>query len=239
MSISKEKIDHEIKNIKKRYERRKNISPDYYSYLNPAIYMGEQEKERALIKWIKYAELLPLENKKLIEIGAGTGKNISEFIKLGFFPENLTANELLSERISILREKFPENVTILEGNALELNLEKESFDIVFQSMVFSSILNKEFKRELAERMWSWVKPGGGVLWYDFTFDNPGNKDVGGIPFKNVKILFPSGIIKKWRVTLAPPLSRIVTKAGPKAYSLFNFFPFLRTHILCWVRKPFI
>jgi len=236
MSISKEKIDLELREIEKRYERRKKIDPDYYSNLNPAIYMGEQEKERAFIKWIKYANLLPLENKKLIEIGAGTGRNIIEFIKLGFSPENLTANELLPERIYHLREKMPPNVTILEGNALELNLVKGSFDIVFQSMVFSSILNTEFQRELAARMWSWIKPGGGILWYDFTFNNPVNKDVAGIPFKRIKKLFPEGRIKKWRITLAPPLSRIVTKANPGFYDVFNFFPFLRTHILCWIKK---
>ncbi len=28
------------------------------------------------------------------------------------------------------------------------------------------------KHTLLDRMWRWVKPGGGVLWYDFTFDNP-------------------------------------------------------------------
>jgi ubiquinone/menaquinone biosynthesis C-methylase UbiE len=237
MSIAKEKIDRELHEIYMRYEKRKNLDPGYYSSLNPAIYMAEQEKERALIRWINSAGLVPIENKKLIEIGAGNGKNIIQFLKLGFLSENLAANELLSERISVLRKKIPPNVTILEGNALELNLERETFDIVFQSMVFSSILDKDFRYALAEKMWDWVKPGGGVLWYDFTFNNPRNKDVAGIPFKNVKDLFPSGIIKKWRLTLAPPLSRFVAGAAPQFYSLFNFFPFLRTHILCWIRKP--
>ena len=30
-------------------------------------------------------------------------------------------------------------------------------------------------------MWAAVKPGGGVLWYDFTVDNPRNADVRGVP----------------------------------------------------------
>ncbi|MGE5860543.1 MAG: class I SAM-dependent methyltransferase [Ignavibacteria bacterium] len=237
MNINKEKIDLEVEELRKRYLRRKGIDPEHYNYLNAAIFMGEQEKERALIKWINYAGLRPLEHKKLIEIGAGSGKNILEFIKLGFLPENLTANELLSERFSNMRKIIPQNVTILKGNALELNLRGESFDIVFQSMVFSSILDKEFQNALAEKIWSWIKPGGGVLWYDFTFDNPRNKDVAGISYKNIKELFPQGRIKKWRITLAPPLSRIGTNPSSKFYYFFNLFPFLRAHLLCWIRKP--
>ncbi|HVO76299.1 MAG TPA: class I SAM-dependent methyltransferase [Ignavibacteriaceae bacterium] len=235
MSISKEKIDLELEEIRSRYKRRNNI--DYYSFLNPAIYLGEQEKELILIKLIKYAGLHPLENKKLLEIGAGTGKNILEFIRLGFLPENLTANELLPERFSLLRKNLPTNVTILEGNALELNLERGLFDIVFQSMVFSSILDKEFQKELAEKMWSWTKSGGGILWYDFTYNNPRNKDVAGMSFQTIEKLFPQGKIKKWRLTLAPPLSRAVTKITPQFYYFLDFFPFLRTHLLCWIQKP--
>ena len=41
-------------------------------------------------------------------------------------------------------------------------------------------------------MWRWVRPGGGVLWYDFTFDNPRNPDVRGVPLARVRELFPHG-----------------------------------------------
>jgi hypothetical protein len=63
-----------------------------------------------------------------------------------------------------------------------------------------------------------------------------NNDVKGIKFKEVKVLFPFGVIKKWKITLAPPVSRLVTKLHPSLYTIFNFFPFLRTHILCWIEK---
>ncbi|HVO75576.1 MAG TPA: hypothetical protein VMT35_16215, partial [Ignavibacteriaceae bacterium] len=81
-----------------------------------------------------------------------------------------------------------------------------------------------------------IKPGGGILWYDFIFNNPQNSDVMGMPFKRVRELFPEGEITKWKLTLAPPLGRMVTRISPSFYSLFNLFPFLRSHILCWITR---
>ena len=39
-----------------------------------------------------------------------------------------------------------------------------------------------------------------------------------------------------RLTLAPPISRRVTKVHPALYTLFNLLPFLRTHVLGWIKK---
>jgi ubiquinone/menaquinone biosynthesis C-methylase UbiE len=226
----------EVNEIIKRYERRKNLPADKYSPLLPYVYLGEQEKERAFIRWINYAGLTPLGNKNLLEVGCGSGGNLLQFIRLGFRPENIIGNELLTERILEGRRRLPSEVKIIEGNALELKLEEKSFDVVFQSMVFSSILDAGFQKELALKMWEFVKPGGGILWYDFIYNNPQNRDVIGMPFKRVKELFPEGEIKKWKITLAPPLSRVITRISPSLYSIFNLFPFLRTHILCWITR---
>ena len=74
------------------------------------------------------------------------------------------------------------------------------------------------------------------MWYDFIYDNPKNKDVNGIPLKEIKELFPEAKIQYWSLTLAPPISRLITKIHPSLYNIFNAFPFLRTHILCWIEK---
>ena len=86
-------------------------------------------------------------------------------------------------------------------------------------------------------MWRWTKPGGAVLWYDFTVNNPRNPDVRGVPLARVRELFPHGRITTRRVTLAPPISRLVCRVHPAAYGLFNALPWLRTHVLCWIAKP--
>ena len=138
---------------------------------------------------------------------------------------------------SAARGQLPATTVVHEGDAAALPFAEGSFDLVYQSTVFSSLLDDAFQQRLANAMWRWVRPGGGVLWYDFTYDNPRNPDVRGVPLARVRDLFPSGRIDARRVTLAPPISRRVCRLSPAAYGLFNALPFLRTHLLCWIAKP--
>jgi hypothetical protein len=85
-------------------------------------------------------------------------------------------------------------------------------------------------------MWSLVKPGGGILIYDFVYNNPRNKDVIAIPIKEIRALFPRGSITTSRLTLAPPINRFVSRLHGNLYSIFNACPLLRTHVLSWITK---
>lgn len=223
--------------VRERYDRRaRSGSSVLYDPLNPSVYMGVQERERALIRCLKAAGLHPVSDKRVLEIGCGAGANLIQLIRLGFMPELLTGNELLVERAATARSVLPEATSIVQGDAVELDLPENSFDIVLQSTVFTSILDNTFQERLAGRMWSLAKPGGGVLWYDFVYDNPRNPDVRGVPLRRVRELFPQGEMTAWRLTLAPPISRLVTRLHPSLYTVFNALPFLRTHVLCWIKK---
>lgn len=230
-------INTELNNIYQRYEKRKLLNKStLYSQLNYDVLMAMQEKERAFVKWIKYAGMAPVHSKKVLEIGCGSGGNLLQFIKMGFNPDNLTGNELLQDKILIAKNRLPCQVNLIPGDASTLDLEEGAFDIVFQSTVFTSVLDHNLQKTIAQKMWKLTKQGGGILWYDFTYDNPNNPDVKGVTIKRIKELFPEGNMKVWRVTLAPPISRLVTKIHPFLYGFFNVFPFLRTHVLCWIMK---
>jgi SAM-dependent methyltransferase len=227
----------ELEDIRKRYERRAaNVPAARYDALDPAEYMAAQEKQRALIRWIRSCGLAPLHDKGLLEVGCGTGNDLLEFIQLGFNPANLAAYELIEDRITEARKRLPSSVTLRLGDAADADFPKEFFDIVYQSTVFTSILDDSLQEKLAAKMWGLVKPGGGVLWCDFIYDNPRNPDVAGVPLRRVGRLFPHGMTRSWRIGLAPPISRRITRAHPGLYGLANAFPFLRTHVLCWIEK---
>jgi SAM-dependent methyltransferase len=205
---------------------------DRYSLLNETVLRTIHERQRALARWARTQTTTPLSNCKLIEIGCGSGSNLLDLLRLGAVPENLFGNELLEDRCSLARKMLPSGVQVLPGDASTLEIKPDSFDVVYQSTVFSSLLDDAFQDKLADCMWRWIRPGGGVLWYDFTYNNPINPDVRGVPLERVRSLFPNGRMKTWRITLAPPISR---RIPPSMYSFFNI-PFLRTHVLCWITK---
>lgn len=223
--------------VRDRYARRDPaLDALRYGPLVPAAYLAAQERERALIRLFRSVGFGPLQEKTIIEIGCGTGGNLLQLLRLGFEPEHMSGNELLPERLAVARRRLPQAIALHAGDAATLGLERGSFDVVYQSMVFTSLLDESFQASLATTMWRWVRPGGGVLWYDFVYDNPRNPDVRGVPSRRIGELFPEGRIRSWRVTLAPPISRAVTRLAPSLYGLFNSIPWLRTHLLCWIAK---
>lgn len=228
----------EVRAIAERYARR---SPGrealLYDPLDPYVCLARQERERALVRCLRSAGLRPVGDKRVLEVGCGGGANLLDLIRLGFRPENLVGNELRPDRLDQARHRLPSAVTLLPGDAAALDLDDGSFDIVLQSTVFTSILDDAFQERLAGRMWALARPGGGILWYDFTWDNPRNPDVRGIPPRRIRRLFPTGAIRIWPVTLAPPIGRRLCRIAPGLYPVVNAFPFLRTHVLCWIQKP--
>jgi SAM-dependent methyltransferase len=221
--------------IAERYARR-HVG-DRYNPLRPEVLHARQERERALAALLTQHVPRPLAELDVLEVGCGGGDNLLELIRLGCDPARLFGNELLPERAAAARLRLPAAVAVHEGDALQMPLPDASFDIVLQYTVFSSILDDAFQARLAARMWQWLRPGGAVIWYDFTVDNPRNADVRGMPLARVRALFPQGRVDARRITLAPPIARRVARLHPKACSLFNTLPLLRTHSLAWIAKP--
>lgn len=221
--------------VAERYARR--AVGDLYSPLRPEVWQAQQERQRVLAALLRRHVRRPLAELRVLEVGCGAGDNLLELLRLGFDPANLLANELLPERAAAARRRLPDATRLFEGDALALPLPDAGLDIVLQSTVFSSLLDDGFQQRLAAAMWRWLRPGGAVLWYDFTWDNPRNPDVRGVPLARVRALFPGATIDSRRVTLAPPIARRVVRLHPAAWRCFNALPLLRTHLLAWIAKP--
>jgi SAM-dependent methyltransferase len=226
----------EPQSVRERYAKRPQHDPRY-SLLDPAALRAAQERQRAMLRLFSRVGLADPDRLHLLEVGCGTGGNLLELLRIGFSPEHLVGIELLPERCAQARRVLPAALKLIEGDALHADVTAGSQDIVFVSTVFSSLLDDVFQQRLADAMWRWLKPGGAVLWYDFTFDNPRNPDVRGVPLARVRALFPQGQVQARRVTLAPPLARIVCRVNPSLYGVFNALPLLRTHVLAWLAKP--
>jgi len=208
-----------------------------HGILRPDVWCAMQERQRATLRLFAALGWHDLGARRAVEVGCGAGGNLLELLRFGFRPEHLAGIELRPERLAHARGILPEAVRLVAGDAVDAHIEPGSQDLVLQFTVFSSLLDDATQAHLAAAMWRWVKPGGGVLWYDFTMNNPRNPDVRGLPLASVRALFPGAAVRACRVTLAPPLARAVTRAHPALYGCFNALPILRTHVLCWLAKP--
>ena len=228
--------DKELRAVRERYSRRSSQDARYSAF-NPAALYSQQERQRVMLHLLAGSGLTGLGSVDLVEVGSGDGANLLEWLRFGCSPQRLRGVELLPERHAAARSRLPASVRLTLGDAVTAEIEESSCDVVLASTVFSSLLDDDFQCRLARAMWRWLRPGGGVLWYDFTVDNPRNSDVRGVPPSRVRALFPQGRMNAKRVTLAPPISRRVAAVHPSLYILFNAFPWLRTHMVAWIIKP--
>lgn len=225
----------ELAAVAGRYARRRDAGR--YDPLRPEVLQARQERERALVALLRRHVDRPLGALDVLEIGCGSGDNLLALIGLGFDPARLAGNELLPARAAAARARLPAATAVHPGDASALALPAQSLDLVLQYTVFSSLLDDALQQRLAACMWRWLRPGGAVLWYDFTWDNPRNPDVRGVPPARIRALFPDASIDARRVTLAPPLARGAARLHPGLPRWLAAVPGLRTHLLCWIAKP--
>jgi SAM-dependent methyltransferase len=226
--------DPELEAIEARYARRADIPGDRYSFASADVRRGSTSADRAVLGALATEGLVDFPRLRVLEVGCGEGANLLRFLRWGVDPSRLVGNELLPDRLALARRLLPPEVLLVPGDARGLQL--EPFDVVLQSTVLSSILDDDVQQGVADAMWRLTRPGGAVLSYDFTLDNPRNPDVRGVPVSRVRELFPHGRLRSRRVTLAPPIARRVARLGP-VYSALDAVPWLRTHAVVTVRKP--
>lgn len=227
----------ETEAIKARYARRDGAADAqrYSLYANAAALQAQQERVRVMGQiWQKHG-WDSLAHRQVLEVGCGSGGNLQDLVRLGATPSCLSGIELMPERAAMARASLPQQVQIMEGDASTAAIARNSQDAVLAFTLFSSLLDNPFREDLAHTMWDWVAPGGGVLVYDFTIDNPRNPDVKGIPLSEVTALFPHANIQSRRITLAPPIARRLPPSLINGASTVCFF--LRTHRLTWAVKP--
>jgi len=228
----------EIERIVSIYSRR-NYDTDFdYSDANAEYLHRLHSMERAILSALKTAGLeRNLADLRVLDYGCGNGRWFGRWIAWGATPSNLTGVDLRATAIDMAGSAFPQCCfkVMPQGG---IPFPDASFDVVYQHLVFSSILDDGVREAAAAEMVRVLKPGGIILWCDFTYDNPRNPHVRGVTRRNIKVLFPNveTVVMK-SLILAPPIARrVVRRSWLVADLLESGFPFLRTHIFAALRK---
>lgn len=228
----------EVSRIRAAYARREHAFPkDRYSLFREENLLSHLELQREIVRLLRHSQHSHLERARVLDVGCGRGFWLRQFIQWGARPNNLFGIDLLQERVRDGKQLCPEGTTLQWGDASELEFEDNSFDLILQFTVFTSILDPGMKKNVASEMHRVLKPGGAILWYDYFVSNPQNPDVNGVGRKEICQLFPGLSISLKRITLAPPLGRVVGPIAPFLHRLLSAFKPLCTHYLGFLIKP--
>jgi SAM-dependent methyltransferase len=220
--------------IREAYARRTGSSR--YAPVNPGQLLFLQEQERLTVRALRRFGMMPLATQRALDVGCGAGYWLRALIMWGAQPNNLVGIDLLADRLRAAKGLCPPEVGWVHGSAAELGFRTASFDIVLQSTVFSSILEPDVKRQVANQMLRVLRPGGVILWYDFHMDNPRNPDVRGVSAGEIRALFPGCVVALRRATLAPPIARALAPHAWFLCSLLSELRLLCTHYFGVIRR---
>lgn len=227
----------ERERLRAEYERRRRELPaDRYAPWNPAEQFMRQGRNRRAARLLHRAGVFPGPASTCLEIGFGGGGWLPELLAWGASEERLHGVEIDPVRLADTRARLPA-AHLIEADAADLPYENARFDLVVASTVFTSILDDGVRRRVAAELERVLRPGGALLWYDFAVDNPRNRNVRGVPKKELRSLFPNLTGTVRRVTLAAPLVRLVAPLSWWLAELLQTVPFLRTHLLAVLLRP--
>lgn len=205
------------------------------SLLAPYNLCAVQEREQVLIELLRRRGVESLAGMNILDVGCGEGMLLRHLLDHGAEPRRSTGIDLLEERVQKGARLSP-GLGFLSANGAELPFGDSRFDLVFQFCVFTSVLDARIRQALAAELLRVLRPQGVLVWYDFFYDNPRNANVRGIGRAEIAGLFPGCRLTLRRVTLAPPLGRVVAPLSPALYHILSRLRIFCTHYLCLVEK---
>jgi len=228
----------EAERIRAAYARREEQGLEgRYSYWEPANLYLYQGRERALVSLLADAGLLPMTNLRVLDVGCGEGAVLRDLLRFGARPENMVGVDLLVSRLARARA-LNAGMAFSVADAADLPYPDASFDLLLAFTLLSSIVDVEVRGAASSEMLRVLRPGGVLIIYDF-WVNPRNPDVRPLRRAEVRRLFPGCAFNWRRVTLAPPLLRLLARSAPGGWLacyLLEKLPFLCTHFLVTITK---
>lgn len=230
--------DQESERIKRVYAgySEQGLRQSKWSLKNPGNLAIRRERSKVLLDMLTNAKLLPLTNKRILEIGCGAGQIIKQLISFGADPARISGVDLVEDLIQSARLELPD-VDLRVADARFLPFDTESFDLVLTFTVFSSILDNNVATQVAQEARRLLKQGGTLVCYDFRYDSPGNPNVRGVKRIDMIRHFPEFTPTWSSLTLLPPLARRLGFLTSVAYPVLVALPFLRTHQFGFFVKP--
>ncbi len=150
----------ELTRIRKTYENRDQRR--IYSMSDEVIRFHVLEREYALGKLFDKLSIT-LESARVLDVGCGAGSWLSRLRDYGV--SFLSGVDLMYSRLVIAKENYS-GIGFVNASGDRLPYRDGEFDIVFQFMCLSSVLDKDLRKDIVKEMMRVLKPGGVLVLYD-------------------------------------------------------------------------
>jgi ubiquinone/menaquinone biosynthesis C-methylase UbiE len=212
---------------------RRFAGSDIYSWFNSANLFSIQQRQRVTLALLRAQGFTSLERLCILEMGCGAGGVLAEFLAFGAAPRNLYGIDLLSDRLLFAHERLL-GCHFANADGSQLPFPGHSFDLILQYTALSSILDSDLRRDICSDMLRVVHPTGMILSYDFWL-NPTNSQTRGLRPAEIRRLFPNCHITFQRITLAPPIARMLVPFSWGLCYLLERLKIFNTHYLAVIR----
>ena len=171
----------------------------------------------------------------ILDDGCGRGWWLRALVEAGVVPARLQGIDIQPERVAAARKAVP-GAEIAVGDARNLRFSDESFAVVLQLTLLSSLGSHRAVREALGEGMRVLAPGGVLLIYEPRVPNPLNRNT--LLIRNSD-LEAAGVTPREQISLTviPALARRLGRHAERRYGRLARLPFLRTHRLIAWRKP--
>jgi ubiquinone/menaquinone biosynthesis C-methylase UbiE len=168
-------------------------------------------------------------------MGCGRGWWLRSLVEVGVEPGRLSGIDIQPERVGAARETVP-GAEIQVGDARNLRVPDETFSVVLQFTLLSSLGSHRAIREALGEGMRVLAPGGLLLAYEPRVPNPLNRHTLLLRDED---LDAAGLAprKQLSLTVLPALARRLGRRTDDLYPRLARLPFLRTHRLVMYRRP--
>ena len=165
----------------------------------------------------------------ILDMGCGRGWCLNALVEAGVPPERLHGVDIQPERVAAARQAVP-GAEIAVGDAHNLRFPDESFALVLQFTLLSSLGSHGAIRKALGEGIRVLAPGGLLLIYEPRVPNPLNRNTLLIRGED---LAAAGVAPREQVslTLVPAVARRLGRGTDRWYPRLARAPFLRTHRL--------
>ena len=178
--------------IQQAYELRDARQPfsdwqrNIYHPRNPLGRLWHEHNRHILLRALDALDL-PVPDLRILDVGCGYGYWLRFLVELGADPNRLTGLDLSAPRLEQARRMNPA-IQWFSYEGGPFPVPAAAFDLVMQSVVFSSIPDPRMRRELAGLMLDACRPGGHILWLDLV--RTANAELAAFQKEDVLALFP-------------------------------------------------